>query len=167
VKGSRRLVWKDCSNSFSPCAIGFDGHRPALRFHFQFLQMLQQSAMDAAAKVLFELHDADAAESIFIGKRNEAAVISFFDGHFRHDKYARSSCHHRQNSGELAAFKNYIGLHTRTAARGQGVLAKTVAFFQKKKRVVLDLFKVSFALRCQAVILRDNQVKPFSKKLLA
>ena len=123
--------------------------------------------MDEAAEVLFELHDADAAEGIFIGKRNEAAVVSFFNRHFRHYRYARSSRHHRNDGGELAAFKNYIGLHTRTAAGGEGVLAKTVAFFQKKKRVTLDLLEMRFALGCQAVVLRDNQVKSFSKKLPA
>jgi hypothetical protein len=72
--------------------------------------MRQKGLMDSASKVAFELYDADAAKSIFIGQRNESAVLPSLNGHHRHHGYACSSRHHSQNGGELSAFKNYVSV---------------------------------------------------------
>ncbi len=101
--------------------------------------MLQKGAVDAAAEVLLELHDSDAAVGAVICERDEAAAFAFFDCHFGDHGDACASGHHGQNRGELSAFKNNVGLQTGASAGGEGVFAEAVAFFEQEKRIVLDV----------------------------
>src|SRR5206468_4978109 len=86
--------------------------------------MLQKGAVDAAAEVLLELHDSDAAVGAVICERDEAAAFAFFDCHFGDHGDACASGHHGQNRGELSAFKNNVGLQTGASAGGEGVFAE-------------------------------------------
>lgn len=101
--------------------------------------MLQKRAVYAAAEVLLQLHDTDASECAFILQGQEAAAVPLFHGHFGHDRNTAAGRNHGKNRGELATLEYDIRLQTCPAACGQGVLAETVALFEKKKRVVFDL----------------------------
>ena len=113
-----RTSHSDHSPRFRPRNGSSHRHGDTVR-HSRRLWLLQKCAVYAAAEVLLEPHDADAAESILIRKWNEAAVVPSFDRHFWHDRHAGTCRHHRQNGGELAAFENHIGLQTRPPACGQ------------------------------------------------
>src|SRR5213593_706651 len=116
--------------------------------------MLQKGAVDAAAEVLLELHDSD------------AAAFAFFDCHFGDHGDACASGHHGQNRGELSAFKNNVGLQTGAAAGGEGVFAEAVAFFEQEKRIVLDLFQVNSGQRRETVIHWKDNVESFAKEFM-
>src|SRR5437867_11111154 len=128
--------------------------------------MLQKGAVDAAAEVLLELHDSDAAVGAVICERDEAAAFAFFDCHFGDHGDACASGHHGQNRGELSAFKNNVGLQTGASAGGEGVFAEAVAFFEQEKRIVLDLFQVNSGQRRKAVIFWKDNVEPFAKEFM-
>src|SRR2546421_10494057 len=128
--------------------------------------MLQKGAVDAAAEVLLELHESDAAVGAVICERNEAAAFAFFDCHFGDHGDACASGHHGQNRGELSAFKNNVGLQTGASAGGEGIFAEAVAFFEQEKRIVLDLFQVNSGQRRETVIHWKDNVESFAKEFM-
>jgi len=106
-------------------------------------QVLQKRAVNAAAEVLLELHDSDAAVGAVICERDEAAALALFDGHLGYYRDACTRRHHGQNCGELAALKHHVGLEAGASASRESIFAKAVAFLEQEKRIVLDLFQVN------------------------
>src|SRR5581483_4497253 len=122
--------------------------------------------MHAAAEVMLELQDADAAVSACIGEGNKAAARTLFDGHLRHQRNPGTRGHHRQDGGELPAFENYVGLQARASAHRQSVLAETVSFLEEQEGIVLDLREAQLPRRRKAVVLRNYHIKPLSKEFV-
>jgi hypothetical protein len=102
-------------------------------------RMFQKCAVDAAAEVMSQLHNSDAAVSTVITKGNESAPFLLLDRHLRHYRNSAAGCDHRQNDGDLAALKNDIRLRSRPCANRQDILPEAVALLEQEKRVALDL----------------------------
>src|SRR5438067_12873118 len=95
--------------------------------------------MGAAAEVAFQLDDANASISTFIGERHETTSLPLLDRHFRHHRHAGTCCDHRQNRCKLSALENDVGFQAGSPSSREGILAKAMAFLKAQKWIPFNL----------------------------
>ena len=64
-----------------------------------------------------------------------------FDGHFRNDRDAHACTHHAEQTAELAAFENDLGIKTRAVAGGNGSVPEAMAVTQQQERFGAQVFQ--------------------------
>ena len=107
---------------------------------------------------------ADGARRLGVGDRNVAAAGFFVDSHSRNERDAHSRAYHAEQTGKLTAFKNHLRLDTRAVARGDGVLAETVAVAEKEEWFLANVLEGNGATPGQFVFLREDGEERLGEK---
>ena len=76
---------------------------------------------------------ADGAGGLFVGDGNVTARWILFNNHFRNDGNTHACADHAEQTAELAALENNLGMKARTIAGGDGGVAKAVAVAEKQE----------------------------------
>jgi hypothetical protein len=106
-----------------------------------FLQVLQEGLLRAATEVLFQLHYTHSPVCSLVGDWNKTTSLPFFECHLRNHRDAGIGGHHCQYRGKLPAFKNYVRLQSRPAARCQRVLTKAMSLLEQQKGIAFNFLE--------------------------
>src|SRR6267378_2296278 len=103
--------------------------------------MSEEGLMRAGERPAAEDDRADGAGSLLIGDVNVTAWRFFLDGHFGNDGNSHACAHHAEQTAELAALENDLGMQPRTVAGGDGGVSEAMAVTQQQERIGAKVFQ--------------------------
>ena len=93
--------------------------------------MLKKSEVRAGQGPAAEDDRSDGAGSLLIGDVRITALRFLFDGHFGNDGDSHACAYHAEQTAELAAFENDLGMEAGAVAGGNGGIAEAMAVSQQ------------------------------------
>ena len=98
------------------------------------MKMREKCLMRAGQGPPTEDDRADGARRLLIRDMDITARRVPFDGHFRNDRDAHACTHQADQTAELAAFENDLGMKARAVAGGNGRVSEAMAVTQQQER---------------------------------
>ena len=93
--------------------------------------MREEGLMRAGQRPAAKDDRADGAGSLLIGDVNVTAWRFSLDGHFGNDGNSHACAYHAEQTAELAAFENDLGMQSRAIAGGDGGVSEAMAVTQQ------------------------------------
>jgi hypothetical protein len=93
--------------------------------------MREKGLMRAGQRATAEDDRADGAGRMLIRDMDVTARRFPFDSHFRNDRDAHACTHHAEQTTELAAFENDLGMKARAVAGGNGRVPEAMTVTQQ------------------------------------
>ena len=127
-------------------------------------KMGKEGVVCTAERATAQDDGADGTGSLFVGNGHVAARWILLDDHLRNDGNTHSCTDHAEQTAELAAFENNLGMQARTIAGGDGGVAKAVAVAEKYEGFGAKVFQDERATFGKSVIFRKRSEEALSEQ---